>query len=269
MVKHPPKRRFEIARDGLLRTAEGQESTMYGPLRDLFVEVLGYPPQDVDIDRSGTRGRPDITVFAPGAAQGTKVSWIVLEAKDEHDACKSDAQRKTLFSEKCKYITADTAWFVLVDPTTMVIRPADRGGDASTDIVLDLATITYELFVDSLADLKAEVAGVPRLLARFRAGDEELIAVDKLTGSATGTTDALSEIVARNVFFDGLEETVPIRLMQTHTTCRMLPLAILDTHSTPSGCMRKADRHGRNYPALATRGDIGANGNQVRARAPH
>ena len=37
---------------------------------------------------------------------------------------------------------------------------------------------------------------------------------------------------------------VPIRLMQTHTTCRMLPLAILRTQSTPSGCMRKADRHG-------------------------
>ena len=207
MVKHPPKRRFEISRDSLLLTAKGQEATMYGPLRDLFIEVLGYPPQDVDIDRSGARGRPDITVFAPGAADDSKVVWIVLEAKDEHDACRRDANRKVLFSEKCKYITADTAWFVMVDPTTMVVRPADSGGDASTDIVLDFATITYEQFVEALADLRADVAGVPRLLARFRAGDEELIAVDKLTGSATGKTDALSEIVARNVFFDGLEET--------------------------------------------------------------
>ena len=40
---------------------------------------------------------------------------------------------------------------------------------------------------------------------------------------------------------------VPIRLMQTHTTCRMLPLAILGTQSTPSGCMRKADRHGFSF----------------------
>ena len=213
MAKHPPKRRFEISRDSLVVTAKGQEATMYGPLRDLFIEVLGYPPQDVDIDRSGARGRPDITVFAPGAADGTKIAWIVLEAKDEHGACRGDGHRKVLFSEKCKYITADTAWFIMVDPTTMVVRPADRGGDSSTDIVLDLATITYEQFGDSLADLKAEVAGVPRLLARFRAGDEELIAVDKLTGSPTGKTDALSEIVARNVFFDGLEETTQ-RLQQ-------------------------------------------------------
>ena len=180
---------------------------MYGHLRDLFIEVLGHAPQSVHIDRSGARGRPDITVFAPGAAEGSKVEWIVIEAKDEHEACKGDAHRKALFSEKCKYITADTAWFVMVDPTTLVARPADRGGDPSTDIVLDLATITYEDFVGYLAGLKAEVAGVPHLLARFRAGDEELIAVDKLTGSATGKTDPLSESVARNVFFDGLEET--------------------------------------------------------------
>ena len=47
----------------------------------------------------------------------------------------------------------------------------------------------------------------------------------------------------------GEGRTVPIRLMQTHTTCRMLPLAILGTQSTPSGCMRKADRHGPDMAA--------------------
>ena len=56
MVKRSPKERFEIARDSLVVTAKGQESTMYGPLRDLFIEVLGYPPRYVDIDRSGARG---------------------------------------------------------------------------------------------------------------------------------------------------------------------------------------------------------------------
>jgi hypothetical protein len=176
---------------------------MYGPLRDLFVEVLGYPPQDVDIDRSGARGRPDITVFAPGAVSGSKVAWIVLEAKDEHAACKTPAKRKALFKDKSKYITADTAWFIMVDPTTMVARPADRGGDASTDIVLDLATLTYDEFRESIGDLRADVAGVPHLLARFRDGDESLIATDRLSG----TGDELTEALARNAFFDGLEET--------------------------------------------------------------
>ena len=207
MVKRSPKERFEIARDSLVVTAKGQESTMYGPLRDLFIEVLGYPPRYVDIDRSGARGRPDITVFAPGAADDSKVAWIVLEAKDEHGACKADADRRALFAEKSKYITADTAWFVMVDPTTLVARPADRGSDATVDIVIDLSITSHEDFLGALADLKAEVAGVPHLLARFRAGDESLIAVDRLTGSPVGEADPLSETIARNVFFDGLEET--------------------------------------------------------------
>jgi len=51
--------------------------------------------------------------------------------------------------------------------------------------------------------------------------------------------------------------TVPIRLMQTPTTCRMLPLASLGTQSTPSGCMRKADRHGLYLQGAVT---SGANG---------
>jgi hypothetical protein len=62
MANHSPEKRFEIARNSIVATAKGQEPTMYGPLRDLFIEVLGYPPQDVDIDRSAARGRPDITV---------------------------------------------------------------------------------------------------------------------------------------------------------------------------------------------------------------
>jgi SAM-dependent methyltransferase len=203
MTRKPPQDRFDIAVATLRATERGQEATMYGPLRDLFIEVLGYPPQHVDIDRSGARGRPDITVFAPGATDGSKVAWIVLEAKDEHDACKTNAKRAALFAAKSKYITADTAWFVMVDPTTLVARPADRGGDASTDIVLDLATLTHQSFVTGLAELRSDVAGVPHMLARFRAGDESLIAVDRLTGSA----DRLSETLARNAFFDGLEET--------------------------------------------------------------
>jgi hypothetical protein len=203
MAKNTPQERFEIARQKLIGTAKGQEATMYAPLRDLFVEVLGYSPSDVDIDRSGARGRPDITVFAPGPILGSKVAWIVLEAKDEHGACKTEARRKSLFAEKSKYITADTAWFVMVEPTILVARPSDRGGDASTDIVLDLTKTDYETFLDKLANLKSEIAGVPHLLSRFRDGDESLIAVDRLTG----TKDPLSEGIGRNAFFDGLEET--------------------------------------------------------------
>lgn len=176
---------------------------MYGPLYGIFTELLGYPSGDVHIDVAGARGRPDITVFAPGASSASRVAWVVVEAKDEHDACKTPKKRSALFASKSKYITADTAWFVMVDPTTLVARPADKGGDEISDIVIDLATVTFEEFMEKMASLSAAQAGVPKLLARFRAGDEELIAVDRLSG----TTDPLREELARNAFFDGLEET--------------------------------------------------------------
>ena len=176
---------------------------MYGHLRDLCIEVLGYPPSAVDIDRSGARGRPDLTIFAPGGADNERVAWIVLEAKDESGICRDSGQRAALFAEKSKYITADTAWFVMVDPATWVARPADRGSDPGTDTVLDLESVSFEQFREQCVDLRADVAGVPALLDRFRDGDETLIAVDRLSG----TNDPLLETIARNVFFDGLEET--------------------------------------------------------------
>ena len=51
---------------GLIRaTKKGQEAAMYGPLRDLFCEVLGYPRGSVLIDIAGEAGRPDVTCRAP------------------------------------------------------------------------------------------------------------------------------------------------------------------------------------------------------------
>ena len=203
MAKKTPQARFADARDKIVATAKGQEAAMYAPLHTLFVEVLGYPSKDVDIDIAGARGRPDLTIFAPGAVTTSKVSWIVLEAKDAHGVCRKGDRRAALFEEKSKYITADTAWFVMVDPTTIVARPADKGGNAASDIVLDLATLTYDEFLDRFAALNAKVAGVPQRLTRFRKGDLSLIDTDALTGSG----DTLAESIARNAFYDGLEDT--------------------------------------------------------------
>ena len=72
----------------------------------------------------------------------------------------------------------------MVDPTAWVARPADRGTDASTDIVLDLERVSFEEFSRQCANLHANAAGVPKRLERFRDGDETLIAVDRLSGTA-------------------------------------------------------------------------------------
>jgi hypothetical protein len=73
----------------LKNTPHGKEASMYGPIRDVFVHVLGYPAADVDIDTTGEGGRPDATVRAPAGfpdpttGRPAKIDWAVVEAKDE------------------------------------------------------------------------------------------------------------------------------------------------------------------------------------------
>jgi hypothetical protein len=68
-------------------TKKGQEAAMYGPLRDLFCDVLAYPRGSVVIDVAGEAGRPDVTCRAPSGitdrnGKGMEVDWIVVEAKE-------------------------------------------------------------------------------------------------------------------------------------------------------------------------------------------
>jgi N-6 DNA Methylase len=203
---HKQRADFGAAVEALRATIKGKEATMYTALRDLFVDVLGYPKTSVVVDTAGSRGRPDLTVYAPGGTQGSRVSWVVGEAKDEPKAVADPANRVALFAEKAKYITADTAYFVMADPEMLVVRGVGLGEQA--DMELPWAGLTIETFADKLAALRAEVAGVPEMLRKFRAGNEALIARDKLTVASDAGPAALVAVqVNRNVFFDTLTET--------------------------------------------------------------
>lgn len=109
----------------LRETKKGQEAAMYGPLRDLFCDILGYPKGSVLLDIAGEAGRPDVTCRAPSGitdrnGKALEIDWIVVEAKDEHDAFSSLAKREVIFGQKAKYIRPDTAWFVMVDPKIFI-----------------------------------------------------------------------------------------------------------------------------------------------------
>jgi hypothetical protein len=202
---------FDAAVHALRTTVKGKEATMYTALRDLFVDVLGYPKPGVVVDTAGVRGRPDLTVYAPGGTPGSRVSWIVGEAKDEHGAVAKPASRLKLFAEKAKYITADTAYFVMVDPDIFVVKGVGLG--PASDIEVPWEGLTIEAFAETLAPLRAEVAGVPEMLREFRAGNEALIAREKLMApSGAGKAEQLAVQINRNVFFDTLGETT--RLLQ-------------------------------------------------------
>ena len=123
------KQRLDFLADVAVVTgiARGRESSMYGPLRDMIASALGYERRSIDIDRAGARGRPDLTVFAPGGDASSTVPWIVLEAKDESGIAAHKSRRAELFTEKPKYVPADTAWFVMLDHTILSPRPATYG----------------------------------------------------------------------------------------------------------------------------------------------
>ncbi|TAY80978.1 N-6 DNA methylase [Rhizobium ruizarguesonis] len=196
-------------------TKLGQEAAMYGPLRDLFCESLGFPRGSVLIDIAGEAGRPDITCRAPSGLQDSlgkvvEIDWLVVEAKDEHDAFSTLAKREITFAQKAKYIRPDTAWFVMVDPTVIVARPAMTAHlNSLNDIVFALNDdVTEAAFKIAFARLMYDVAGVPQQLKQFREGDISLIATEKLAIASDASKRLQNQVlVARRNFYETLRNT--------------------------------------------------------------
>jgi len=187
---------------------------MYGPLRDLFIQILGYPASDVDIDTTGDGGRPDLTVRAPSglvdqSGKAVKIAWIVLEAKDEPGVFADAVHRERIFGQKSKYIGPNTGWFVMVDPAVMIARQV--GGKAQSDITIHLDQLAdREPFEAALTRLKSEFAGVPEQLKRFREGDIELIGSEKLAplDPANVSPEVASRCrIVRKRFYSNLRES--------------------------------------------------------------
>jgi type I restriction-modification system DNA methylase subunit len=196
-------------------TKKGQEAAMYGPLRDLFCDMLGYPRGSVLIDIAGEAGRPDITCRAPSGindrnGKSMEVDWIVVEAKDEHDAFSTVGKRETIFAQKAKYIRPDTAWFVMADPTVIVARPVMSAQlDSVNDIQFALDDTADEAtFRSAFARLSYGVAGVPQRLKQFREGDISLIATEKLSAPDKANKRRENQVlIARRNFYETLRNT--------------------------------------------------------------
>lgn len=205
---------FEKTLEKIKATPRGKEASMYGPIRDVFIHVLGYPAADVDIDTSNEGGRPDVTVRAPAGyrdAKGkdVKIDWIVVEAKDEHKCFLDPMQRENIFAQKSKYIGTQTAWFVMIEPTCLVLRPVG-GGDlsATADIVMELGGLTETDFLEKSIALKAESAGVSQQLERFRAGDLAMIAIERLQPKDDASKRHVAQATLRRKrFFRHIQES--------------------------------------------------------------
>ncbi|MCX8507325.1 MAG: hypothetical protein ORN49_00355, partial [Rhodobacteraceae bacterium] len=188
---------------------------MYGPLRDLFCDILGYPKGSVLLDIAGEAGRPDVTCRAPSGitdrhGKALEIDWIVVEAKDEHDAFSSLAKREAIFGQKAKYIRPDTAWFVMVDPKIFIARPVmGEKQDTANDIVFPLGDdVNEDTFRTAFARMAYDVAGVPRRLKHFREGDTTLIATEKLNMPDQPSKLKQNQVtIARRNFYETLRVT--------------------------------------------------------------
>lgn len=198
----------------IVDTRNGQEATMYPRLFELFIHFLGYSRSQVLADASGDAGRPDLTVRAPSGltlASGKphEIDWIVVEAKDDRTKLANDDVREALFAEKSKYITPNTAWFVMVTPTLFVARPV-MSGDYSpvNDIEFSFHAEGEEDFCRKFAGLHCDRAGVPDRLKRFRSGDLSLIATDRLIAPDDATKRVKNRaLLARRTFYTALRDT--------------------------------------------------------------
>lgn len=191
---------------------------MYGPIRDIFVHVLGYPAGDVDIDTRGEIGRPDVTVRAPSGlvdAQGRlkKLPWIVVEAKDEREAFHNPVSRERIFEQKAKYIGPNTAWLVMVEPDLWVLRPVS-GGHVTREADLEVPiALSLGEFRNRVQVLAADRAGLHTQLQQFRKGDPRLIAVQKLSlpnGESVSKPVTARIALNRRWFFQEVRETTAL-----------------------------------------------------------
>ena len=104
---------------------------MYVHLRDLFAHLLGHSFENIVIDspqESAGGNSPDLAIRSDTGLLDAKEriiyhDWIVVEAKVGKNIFRNPEHRERIFSDKQKYIRPETEWFVMIDPTCMVIRP--------------------------------------------------------------------------------------------------------------------------------------------------
>ncbi|MGA2174933.1 MAG: N-6 DNA methylase [Verrucomicrobiota bacterium] len=200
---------------------------MYPFIRDLFVRFLDFKAEDVFTDTANEQGNiPDLAVFAPTGvldAKGKEIKsrWLVLEAKDEAETFLNEESRRETFAEKSKYIDLDTVWFVMVDPSCLVLRAVSTRSanyDASRDIVIKWDGLTEGVFKQRCLEISAAHAGTNRRLQAFRDDKGHPIAEIKLSYFGILLTHRKEEELerARNEFY--LSMRTSAQLLQT--ACR-------------------------------------------------
>ena len=150
----------------------GNEPDLYPYIKDLFVDVFGYPKENVRINSTLRAGFPDILLHSKDSTSQLQIPWVCAEVKRERLLFRNAEARKDSFENQLKrYITADTVYALLIDPLTIVIYLPD--GREIKIIKLDeiqLNNITNLNDTNSLQFLSYENSVSEKSLATFRNG---------------------------------------------------------------------------------------------------
>ena len=129
----------------------------------------------------------------------------MVEVKDEHGVFLNHQSRADIFRDKAKYIGLDTAWFVMIDPACLVLRPVTSRTaqyDPGADIVLRWENLTQESLRSACNEIHAEHSSTNPRLEAFRRGEASQIAEVKLSNRPNADVIAESTLAeARAEFY--------------------------------------------------------------------
>jgi hypothetical protein len=105
-----------------IRQWQGNEPDLYPYIKDLFVDVFGYPKENVKINSTQRAGFPDILLNSKDSTSQLQIAWVCAEVKRERGLFRdAQARKDALETQLKKYITADSVYALLIDPLTIAI----------------------------------------------------------------------------------------------------------------------------------------------------
>jgi len=197
----------------LQNTQDGQERNMYSIIKEMLISAgVNRTRIVIDSNITDTRKAPDLMI-----KDDMGKPWAVIEVKDEHDAFEQGSKRESIFRDKKGYIDPlSTAWFLMVDPTRLVLRRVEHLDENSNDdLDLKWATTDYDDFQEALSQVAIDNP-VMRRLEAFREGRN--FGIYKL--STTDGRAIKNEQVLKGAFFEAIHDSTQ-RLLNVVTSATL------------------------------------------------
>jgi len=147
------------ALDEMLGWSGNSEIDLYPYVRELFTNMFGYPKDHIHLIEKGSQGKvPDLSLVSADVSPSGNTYWVVGEVKKERGVFRSGDYRKEQWEKQLKnYVSADTAYTLFIDPTTIVVLRPD--GSEIEVVELDkhsVAELLSPMAENSLAPLRYE-----------------------------------------------------------------------------------------------------------------